>query len=63
MPLTGKEMLKLAKKNNWQVARINGSHFIMVKEGYPLVPIPVHNKDLKKGTEQKLLKDLGLKKT
>lgn len=36
---------------------------MMMKEGYPPVPIPVHNKDLKKGTEQKLLKDLGLKKS
>lgn len=36
---------------------------IMMKEGYPPVPIPVHNKDLKKGTEQKLLKDLRLKKS
>lgn len=61
MPLTGKEMLKLAKKNGWRVARINGSHHIMVKENYPPVPIPVHNHDLRKGTEQKILKDLGLK--
>lgn len=61
MPLTGKEMLKLAKKNGWQEARINGSHHIMVKEGYPPVSIPVHNKDLRKGTEQKILKDLGFK--
>lgn len=61
MPLTGKEMLKLAKKNGWQVVRITGSHHIMAKKGYPPVPIPVHNKDLKKGTEQKILKDLGLK--
>ncbi len=61
MPLTGKEMLKLAKKNGWRVARIAGSHHIMVKDGFPPVTIPVHNKDLKKGTEQKILKDLGLK--
>ena len=61
MPLTGKEMLNLAKKHKWRVARITGSHHIMVKEGYPPVPIPVHNKDLKNGTEQKILKDLGLK--
>ncbi|WP_115235232.1 hypothetical protein [Enterococcus durans] len=28
----------------------------MVKEGYPPVPISVHNRDLKKGTEQKILR-------
>ena len=42
--------------------RITGSHHIVAKEGFPPVPIPVHgNQDLKKGTEQKLLKDLGVK--
>ena len=62
MPLTGKKMLKLAKKNGWKVVRITGSPHIVAKEGFPPVPIPVHsNQDLKKGTEQKLLKDLGLK--
>ena len=58
MPLTGKKMLKLAKKNGWKVVRITGSHHIVAKEGFLPVPIPVHsNQDLKKGTEQKLLKD------
>lgn len=60
MPLTGKEMLKLAEKHGWLVVRINGSHHIMVKEGHLPVSIPVHNKDLKIGTWQKILKDLGL---
>ncbi|WP_390864303.1 type II toxin-antitoxin system HicA family toxin [Enterococcus hulanensis] len=32
MPLTGKEILKLAKKHGWIMVRINGSHHIMVKE-------------------------------
>ncbi|WP_376716860.1 type II toxin-antitoxin system HicA family toxin [Enterococcus hulanensis] len=32
----------------------------MVKEGHLPVSIPVHNKDLKIGTEQKILKDLEL---
>lgn len=61
MPHTGKEMLKLTKKHGCIMVRINGSHNIMVKEGYLPVSIPVHNKDLKIGTEQKILKDLGLK--
>jgi len=37
-------------------------HDFMTEEGFPPVPIPVHsNQDLKKGTEQKALKDLGMK--
>jgi predicted RNA binding protein YcfA (HicA-like mRNA interferase family) len=61
MPLTGKKMLKLAKKNGWKVVRITGSHHIVAKEGFPPVPIPVHsNQDLKRDRAE-LLKDLGLK--
>ncbi|WP_297076618.1 type II toxin-antitoxin system HicA family toxin [uncultured Enterococcus sp.] len=62
MPLTGKKMLKLALKNGWQEMRVAGSHHIVTKEGFLPVSIPVHgNKDLKKGIEQTLLRDLGLK--
>lgn len=62
MPLTGKEMFRLAVKSGWKEVRVNGSHHIMIKEGYEPVSIPVHgNKDLKKGMEQKLLRGLGLK--
>ena len=55
-------MLKLALKNGWQEMRVAGSHHIVTKEGFLPVSIPVHgNKDLKKGIEQTLLRDLGLK--
>jgi predicted RNA binding protein YcfA (HicA-like mRNA interferase family) len=60
MPLTGKEMLKLYLKDGWELDHVNGSHHIMVK-GNISVSIPVHSKDLKKGTEQKLLKLGGFK--
>lgn len=61
MPLTGKQLLKLAKQNGWKNVRTNGSHHIMVKDGKTEI-IPVHaNKDLGKGLEQQLLKRLGLK--
>ena len=62
MPLSGKEMLKLAKKNGWVLERISGSHHIVIKKGYQPTSIPIHgNKDLKKGIENKLKKELGLK--
>jgi len=63
MPMTGKDMLKLAKQNGWNEIRTKGSHHVVEKRGCENVSIPVHgNKDLRKGTEQQLLKDLGLKK-
>ncbi len=61
MPLTGKQLLKLAKKNGWEHVRTNGSHHIL-KNG-KIEIIPVHaNKDLGKELEQQLLKRLGIRK-
>lgn len=60
MPLSGKELVKILKKQGWLVDRINGSHYIMVK-GNQTVTIPVHrNKSLGKGLEAKLLKQTGV---
>lgn len=61
MPLSGKEMLKLAQKNGWEIDRIAGSHHIVTKNSVS-VSIPIHaNKDLKKGIENSLKKQLGVK--
>lgn len=60
MPLTGKEMLKLLKKYGWKVERQEGSHCQLFKNG-KRITVPIHsNKDLKKGLEQRILKDAGL---
>lgn len=54
-------MLKLAYKNGWVTDRVAGSHHIVTKNGVS-VSIPVHaNKDLKKGIESSLKKQLGVK--
>lgn len=43
MPLTGKEMVKLALENGWVEVRQRGSHHHFKKEGFSyLVTIPVH---------------------
>jgi predicted RNA binding protein YcfA (HicA-like mRNA interferase family) len=59
--MTGKEMIKLLRKHGWEVDRISGSHHIMIK-GRKTLSVPVHgNKDLKKGLQQALLKEGGIK--
>lgn len=58
--MKGKELVKLLRKNGWEIDRISRSHHIMIKDGKSL-SIPVHNTDLKAGTLNKLLKDAGLK--
>ena len=60
-PLTGKDMSKLLQKHGWVKGRQKGSHQHFYKDGIKIV-VPVHgNRDLKKGTEQQILKDAGLK--
>ena len=62
MPLTPKQMVKLLKQNGFEEVSQNGSHLKMRNtETGKQVAIPMHSKDLKKGTEQRILKDAGLK--
>lgn len=62
MPMTPKEMIKLLKKNGFEIISQNGSH---VKMRNPLTDtqtiVPYHSKTLKKGLEQEILKQAGLK--
>jgi len=62
MPMTPKEMIKHLKKNGFEIDRQRGSHiFLINNETGRTTTVPYHSKDLKKGTEQKILKDAGLK--
>lgn len=62
MPMTPKEMVKLLKKNGFEVVSQNGSHIkLKNSENGRTVIVPYHSKDLKKGLEQGLLKQAGLK--
>lgn len=62
MPVTPKEMIKFLKKNGFEVVSQNGSH---VKLKNPTTGrqtiIPYHSSSLKKGLEQEILKQAGLK--
>lgn len=62
MPMTSQEMLKLLKKNGFEVVSQNGSHVKLKNpETGRTVIVPYHSKDLKKGMEQAILKQAGLK--
>ena len=63
MPLTAKQMIKLLKDNGFKVINSNGSHIKLYNEQTnKTVIVPYHSKDLKKGTEQNILKQAGIKK-
>jgi len=57
--MTGKELVKLLGKRGFVLDRINGSHYIMAKEG-KIVSVPVHNRDLPKGTLMSIIKKAGI---
>ncbi|MCM1364709.1 MAG: type II toxin-antitoxin system HicA family toxin [Faecalibacterium sp.] len=62
MPMTPKEMVKLLEKNGFKFISSNGSHrkYRNEQTGKTTI-VPFHDKDLKKGTEQNILKQAGLK--
>ena len=60
MPMTSKQMISLLQSHDFEAVRQKGSHVIMKRNDITVV-VPLHNKDLGKGLENKILKDAGLK--
>ena len=62
MPMTPQEMIKLLKKNGFEVVSQNGSHIKLKNiQTNKTVIVPYHSRDLKKGLEQTILKQARLK--
>ena len=62
MPMTPREMIKYLKKNGFEEIRQNGSHITMKNHTTGIsVVVPYHSKSMKKGLEQAILKQAGLK--
>jgi predicted RNA binding protein YcfA (HicA-like mRNA interferase family) len=58
--LSGREVVRVFEAVGWQVARQNGSHIIMLKEGEPAtLSIPDH-REVAKGTLRSLIRAAGL---
>ena len=62
MPMTPKQMIKLLKKNGFEEISQNGSH-VKLKNSTTeqTVIVPYHSKAMRKGLEQAILKQAGLK--
>ena len=55
------EFHKLVQANGWEIIRQCGSH-VIYKKGSATYPVPYHGaKELGKGLEKKMRKDMGLK--
>ena len=42
--MTGTQVVRLLQERGWIVARVRGSHYIMYRNGYRPVAVPVHGK-------------------
>lgn len=62
MPMTSKEMIRYLKKNGFKVVGQQGSHIklLNVRTGLQTI-VPYHSKTLKKGLEDAILKQAGLR--
>jgi predicted RNA binding protein YcfA (HicA-like mRNA interferase family) len=59
--ISGKNAVAAFEKAGFEVARVKGSHHIMKREGHPnLLSVPVHNRDIAKGTLRSLITAAGL---
>jgi len=59
---TVKELVKMIEADGWYIVRQDGSHSQFkhhVKKN--LTTVPIHNKDMKKGTAASILRQAGLK--
>ena len=56
--VSGKRLCKILESRGWQLARINGSHYIFIKQGVNArISVPVHaNSVLKRGLQRHLMK-------
>jgi len=59
--ITAKKLIRILKKNGYQLDHITGSHHIMYRpdDGRRLT-VPVHGKDMAKGTLNAIIKASGL---
>jgi len=55
------EVIRALERAGFFVHRVKGSHYILKHHGKPtlLVIVPFHNRDLKRGTLQSIIKQAG----
>lgn len=59
--MKAKELIKLLEKNGFILQRIKGSHHLYKHPNGKRTVVPLHNKDIPKGTLNAILKQAGLK--
>jgi predicted RNA binding protein YcfA (HicA-like mRNA interferase family) len=56
-----KQLIRALERGGWQVDRVRGSHYIMAHpDKDQMVPVPLHNRDIKAGTLSGILSSTGI---
>ena len=56
-----RELIRKLEKEEFVFIRQTGSHAVFKKKGNKIIIVPIHSKDIPKGTLISILKDAGLK--
>jgi predicted RNA binding protein YcfA (HicA-like mRNA interferase family) len=56
-----KQLIRVLEKKGWEQRRVRGSHHYMVHPDIQdAIPVPVHNRDIKRGLLTAILKTAGI---
>jgi predicted RNA binding protein YcfA (HicA-like mRNA interferase family) len=55
-----KELIRLLEENGFVFIRQTGSHAVFKKPGNKIIIVPIHSKDIPKGTLLSILKDANI---
>jgi len=58
--LRPQEVVAILKRIGYEIDHYTGSHAILYKEGHLPISVPMHNRDLKKGTLHQIIRYTGL---
>ena len=56
----GAQVVRALERAGFQVVRISGSHHVMKHPDGRTVPVPVHNRDIARGTLRNILAIIGM---
>ena len=56
----GAQVVRALERAGFQVVRVSGSHHVMKHTDGRTVPVPVHNRDIAKGTLRNILAIIGM---
>ena len=56
----GAQVVKALERAGFEVVSISGSHHVMKHPDGRTVPVPVHNRDIAKGTRRNILAIIGM---